>query len=226
MDEDKIKGYICCGLEKHPSGVMYIKMALGMNIIYILEIFICVVKGGALFGLGMIVLGIAFASTLIAVILSFRISLVKRIAVSCILGTAAVINLALFCLMFCFILETPLWVKVLVFSFPFFCSFASIFVMRRSIKNGAFLKVRPNKMKSLPSFVAFGVVGMGLGRLLFSGKEATAGLVVLTVLVMLVAVIFSTGMADWLKLYYIHKLSLEDADLWPLIADDTVSGGQ
>lgn len=48
----------------------------------------------------------------------------------------------------------------------------------------------------------------------------------LTVLVMLVAVIFSTGMADWLKLYYIHKLSLEDADLWPLIADDTVSGGQ
>lgn len=34
MDEDKIKGYICCGLEKHPSGVMYIKMALGMNIIY------------------------------------------------------------------------------------------------------------------------------------------------------------------------------------------------
>ena len=98
--------------------------------------------------------------------------------------------------------------------------------MRRSIKNGAFLKVRPNKMKSFPSFVAFGVVGMGLGRLLFSGKEATAGLVVLTVLVMLVAVIFSTGMADWLKLYYIHKLSLEDADLWPLIADDTVSGGQ
>lgn len=77
MDEDKIKGYICCGLEKHPSGVMYIKMALGINIIYILEIFICVVKGGALLGLGMIVLGIAFASTLIAVILSFRISLVK-----------------------------------------------------------------------------------------------------------------------------------------------------
>ena len=205
MNKDNIEKFISYGLNTVQGKKEIRNLSLGINFIFVIGFIYGIVLGGTSRIIGITMLIISLLSIVTTYIFSHKLSLKNRIIINSKISTEMVLNT----LLFEFIIYAMLYgldIFVLFLLIPPVSSFLIYFlIINKELKKDIcnFKEVSKKRIKIFS--MLGGIVGVFIAKSFFSNVQQRTALLLLLIFLMFISTVFSFGLINYVKLYYLGK---------------------
>lgn len=205
MNKDNIEKFISYGLNTVQGKKEIRNLSLGINFIFVIGFIYGIVLGGTSRIIGITMLIISLFSIVTTYIFSHKLSLKNRIIINSIISTEMVLNT----LLFEFIIYAMLYdldIFVLFLLIPPVSSFLIYFlIINKELKKDICNFKEVSKKQTKIFAVLGGIVGVFIAKSFFSNVQQRTALLLLLIFLMFISTVFSFGLINYVKLYYLGK---------------------
>lgn len=205
MNKDNIEKFISYGLNTVQGKKEIRNLSLGIDFIFVIGFIYGIVLGGTSRIIGITMLIISLLSIVTTYIFSHKLSLKNRIIINSKISTEMVLNT----LLFEFIIYAMLYgldIFVLFLLIPPVSSFLIYFlIINKELKKDIcnFKEVSKKRIKIFS--MLGGIVGVFIAKSFFSNVQQRTALLLLLIFLMFISTVFSFGLINYVKLYYLGK---------------------
>lgn len=205
MKREKIKAFINYGVNKNITAGNSIKMVLGLDIFYIIGIFIGFILGGTELVFSVIILIVTVISTVLIIVKSIILSYKNYFIILGTISLEGTINFLLMSFILCQMLEADILINVVIILIPLFSMILNFIIIKNRINKGYYLnsKVVNNKKLGMISSLG-GIAGMLFAKRFLVGVGQSAAILIGIGFCLFLSSIFSIGTINFLKLNYIE----------------------
>ena len=205
MNKDNIEKFISYGLNTVQGKKEIRNLSLGINFIFVIGFIYGIILGGTSRIIGITMLIISLLSIVTTYILSHKLSLKNRIIINSKISTEMVLNTLLFeFIIYAMLYDLDIFVLFLLIP-PVSSSLIYFLIINKELKKDIcnFKEVSKKRIKIFS--MLGGIVGVFIAKSFFSNVQQRTALLLLLIFLMFISTVFSFGLINYVKLYYLDK---------------------